>query len=402
MVARRIAFSRDEDYKRRARPERMRPTDSCSSLSCTLTEGNLQTMKSLSFYQVCSMISCNFEVMTEQELPEIEDGDLYEHYRITVDKGQSLIRIDKFLMDRIENATRNKIQNAIKAEAVKVNSEAIKSSYKVKPDDVITISLPNPPREDVVVPENIPLNIVYEDDDLLVVNKAAGMVVHPAYNNWTGTLVNALAYHFENLPTSQNGRGRPGLVHRIDKDTSGLLVIAKTDLAMAHLAKQFYEHSIERTYLALVWGAPPETGTIVGHIGRSLKDRKVMTVFPEGEFGKPAITHYKVLKDLLYVSLLQCNLETGRTHQIRAHMRYLGHPLFNDATYGGDKILKGTTFTKYKQFVDNCFNIIPRQALHALSLGFIHPTTKKRMDFTSELPEDFLKVLEKWEKYIEH
>lgn len=340
------------------------------------------------------------EEIENSELPE--DDELYEHYRIAVDKGQSLIRIDKFLMDRIPNATRNKIQNAIKVESVLVNDKAVKPNYKVRPLDIITISLPEPPREDVVVAENIPLNIIYEDEDLLVVNKVAGMVVHPAYQNWTGTLVNALAYHFENLPTSQNGTGRPGLVHRIDKDTSGLLVIAKSELAMSHLAKQFYDHSIERTYLALVWGSPPPQGTITGHIGRSLKDRKVMTVFPEGEFGKHAVTHYKVLKTLGYVSLLQCNLETGRTHQIRAHMKYLGHSLFNDATYGGDKILKGTTFSKYRQFVDNCFKILPRQALHAKSLGFIHPKTKEKMFFESELPEDFVKLIEKWEKYSEY
>jgi 23S rRNA pseudouridine1911/1915/1917 synthase len=331
-----------------------------------------------------------------------DDEELFEHYRITVDKGQSLIRIDKFLMDRIPNATRNKIQNAIKAEAVLVNDAAVKPNYKVRPLDLIVISLPEPPRDDVVVPENIPLNIPFEDDQLLVVNKEAGMVVHPAYQNWQGTLVNALAYHFQNLPTSQNGTGRPGLVHRIDKDTSGLLVIAKTEIAMAYLAKQFYDHSIERTYVALVWGSPPEQGTITGHIGRSLKDRKVMAVFPDGEFGKPAITHYKVLKTLGYVTLLQCNLETGRTHQIRAHMKYIGHPLFNDATYGGDKILKGTTFSKYRQFVDNCFKILPRQALHAKSLGFKHPVSKDPLFFDSELPEDFVKLIEKWEKYSEY
>ena len=331
-----------------------------------------------------------------------EDDELFEHYRIKVDKGQSPIRIDKFLMDRIPNATRNKIQNAIKAEAVLVNDGVVKPNYKVHPLDTIVISLPEPPREDVVVPENIPLNIPFEDNELLIVNKEAGMVVHPAYQNWTGTLVNALAYHFQNLPTSQNGTGRPGLVHRIDKDTSGLLVIAKTEIAMSFLAKQFYDHSIERTYIALVWGTPPAYGTIEGNIGRSLKDRKVMTVFPEGDFGKVAITHYKVLKNLGYVTLIQCNLETGRTHQIRAHLKYLGHPLFNDATYGGNKILKGTTFSKYRQFVDNCFKILPRQALHAKSLGFIHPISKEKLFFESALPEDFVKLIEKWEKYTEY
>lgn len=330
-----------------------------------------------------------------------EDSDLFEHYRIEVDKRQSLIRIDKFLMDRIPNATRNKLQQAIETEAVKVNDKPVKSSYKVRPDDVITISLPEPPRDTEVKPENIPLNIVYEDEDVLVINKPAGMVVHPAYNNWTGTVVNALVYHFQQLPTSQNGEGRPGLVHRLDKDTSGLLVVAKTELAMAHLAKQFYEHTIERTYYALVWGEPKnESGTINAHVGRSLKDRRVTAVFPEGDFGRHAVTHYKVLKYLRYVSLVQCNLETGRTHQIRAHMQYLGHPLFNDATYGGDKILKGTSFSKYRAFVDNCFKIIPRQALHAKSIGFEHPRTKEWLQFDSDLPEDFAAVLEKWEKYV--
>jgi len=343
--------------------------------------------------------------MTEdQEIYDLpEEAELYEHYRIEVDKGQTLIRVDKFLMDRIPNATRNKVQNAIEAETVQINGKAVKSSYKVKPGDVITISLPHPPREDVVIPENIPLNIVYEDDTLLVVNKPAGMVVHPAYQNWEGTLVNALAYHFQNLPTSQNGTGRPGLIHRIDKDTSGLLVIAKTEFAMTHLAKQFFEHSIERTYLALVWGEPkPYEGTIDVNIGRSPKDRKVMAAFPEGDDGKNAITHYKALKPMYYVSLVQCNLETGRTHQIRTHMKHIGHPIFNDVTYGGDRIIKGTTFTKYKQFVENCFKIIPRQALHAKSLGFVHPVTKKFMQFDSELPDDMKQVLEKWEKYSDY
>jgi 23S rRNA pseudouridine1911/1915/1917 synthase len=330
-----------------------------------------------------------------------EDGELYVHHQIEVDKGQALIRIDKFLMDRIANATRSKLQLAIEAEAVKVNNQAVKSSYKVKPLDVITVSLPEPPRDTDVVPENIPLDIVFEDADVLVVNKKPGMVVHPAYNNWSGTLVNALAYHFQNLPTSQNGEGRPGLVHRIDKDTSGLLVIAKTELAMAHLAKQFYEHSIERTYYALVWGEPKEAqGTIDVNVGRSLKDRRVTAAFPEGDFGRTAITHYKVLKPLRYVALVQCNLETGRTHQIRAHMKYLGHPLFNDATYGGDKVLKGTSFSKYRAFVENCFKMLPRQALHAKSLGFVHPRTKEYLQFDSRLPEDFQSVIEKWENYV--
>jgi len=340
------------------------------------------------------------EANNNEEL--IEDSDLYEHYRITVDKGQSSIRIDKFLMDRIPNASRTKIQAGIEIGAVLVNEKPTKPGYKIRPLDLITISLPEPPREDVVVPENIPLNIIYEDEELLVVNKPAGMVVHPAYSNWSGTLVNALAYHLKDLPTHKNGEVRPGLVHRIDKDTSGLLVIAKTEFAMTHLGKQFFDHSIERTYLALVWGEPnPADGTIDEYIGRSNKDRKVMAVHPpESEVGKRAITHYKTLKSMRYVSLVQCNLETGRTHQIRIHMKHKGYPLFNDATYGGDRIIKGTTFTKYKQFVDNCFKLIPRQALHAKSLGFIHPRTNKFLQFDSELPEDMKNVLEKWDKYV--
>ncbi len=336
-----------------------------------------------------------------EDLDLHEDAELYEHYRIVVDKGQAPMRLDKFLMDRIPNATRNKVQQGIEAEMVKVNEKPVKSSYKIKPEDVIVVSLPEPPRDTDVIPENIPLNIVYEDEDLLVINKVAGMVVHPAYQNWTGTLVNALMYHFQNLPTTKHGEGRPGLVHRIDKDTSGLMVIAKTELAMTQLAKQFFKHTIERTYYALVWGEiEPVDGTVNVHLGRSLKDRRVTAAFPDGNIGRHAITHYKTLKRLRYVSLVQCNLETGRTHQIRAHMQYLGHPLFNDSTYGGDKIVKGTTFTKYRQFVDNCFKIIPRQALHAKSLGFEHPRTKEWMQFDSELPEDLVLVLEKWEKYV--
>ncbi|XOV92638.1 MAG: RluA family pseudouridine synthase [Bacteroidota bacterium] len=332
-----------------------------------------------------------------------EEEELFEHHHIIADPKQTLLRIDKFLFDRLPNVTRNKIQVGIKDGFVKVNGNEVKPNYKVHPGDEISVLLTTPPREDVVVPENIPLNIVFEDPHLLVVNKEAGMVVHPAYQNWTGTLVNALAYHFENLPEMKGNAGRPGLVHRIDKDTSGLLVIAKSEAAMNGLAKQFFEHSINRTYHALVWGAPAEEkGTIDVNVGRSLKDRRITAAFPLGDQGKNAITHYEVIKDLRYVSLVKCNLETGRTHQIRAHMKYLGHPLFNDATYGGDKILKGTVFTKYKQFVQNCFKLLPRQALHAKTLGFIHPVTKKKMEFDSELPEDFTALIEKWENYINH
>lgn len=340
--------------------------------------------------------------MTSEEYNQ-EEEELFEHYRIIADPKQTLLRVDKFLMDRLPNVTRNKLQDAIKSGFVLVNGKPVKPNHKIHPNDEVKIALPEPPRDTEVVPEDIPINIVYEDDDLLVVNKEAGMVVHPAYQNWTGTLVNALTFHFQNLPTMPDNDGRPGLVHRIDKDTSGLLVIAKSELAMSGLAKQFFDHSIERTYYALVWGAPsPENGTIDVNLGRSLKDRRITAAFPEGDFGRHAITHYELIKDLRYVSLVKCNLETGRTHQIRAHMKHIGHPIFSDATYGGDKIMKGTQFTKYKQFVDNCFKIIPRQALHAKSLGFVHPKTKEFMQFDSELPEDFQQVMEKWDHYVQH
>jgi 23S rRNA pseudouridine1911/1915/1917 synthase len=339
----------------------------------------------------------------EEETKFSDEEDLFEHFRIAADPGQAPVRIDKFLFDRLANVTRNKIQNGIKEGFVKVNDQVIKQNYKVKPCDDIRISLPNPPRDKNIVPENIPLDIFYEDDHVLVVNKPAGMVVHPAYQNWNGTLVNALVYHFQNLPEMKGNEGRPGLVHRIDKDTSGLLVIAKTEPAMNALAKQFFDHSIERTYWALAWGIPTEIkGTINVMLGRSLKDRRITAAFPDGDYGQRAVTHYELLEDLRYVSLIKCNLETGRTHQIRAHMKYLGHPLFNDSTYGGDQILKGTVFSKYKAFVENCFKVMPRQALHAKSLGFIHPTTKERMFFESDLPEDFRKVIERWQNYVRH
>lgn len=340
-------------------------------------------------------------------MSEVEEGsqeeELFESQHIVADPKQAILRVDKFLMDRLPNATRNKIQQGIKDGFVKVNGQQVKPNYKIHPGDSVQVYLQEPPRDEEVVPEDIPLNIVYEDDHLLVVNKETGMVVHPAYQNWSGTLVNALAFHFQNLPEMKGNDGRPGLVHRIDKDTSGLLVIAKTEQAMTGLAKQFFDHSIERTYYALVWGElDPQDGTINVNVGRSLKDRRVTMAFPDGDFGKHAITHYKTLKNLRYVSLIQCNLETGRTHQIRAHMRYLGHPLFNDATYGGDQVLKGTVFTKYKQFVQNCFKVIPRQALHAKSLGFEHPITKEYIQFDSDLPADFQAVLDKWEGYVTH
>ncbi|MFY0607537.1 MAG: RluA family pseudouridine synthase [Cyclobacteriaceae bacterium] len=340
--------------------------------------------------------------MSEEQEEPLEE-ELFEHFHIVVDPKQTLLRIDKFLMDRIPNATRNKVQVGIKDGFVKVNDQLVKPNYKVRPGDSIHIYLTEPPRDEEVVPEDIPLNIVFEDKDLLIVNKEAGMVVHPAYQNWSGTLVNGLAYHFKNLPEMEGNEGRPGLVHRIDKDTSGLLVIAKSEQAMSGLAKQFFDHSIERTYYALVWGDVEEDeGTINVNVGRSLKDRRITAAFPEGDFGKRAVTHFKVLKRLRYVTLVKCNLETGRTHQIRAHMKYIGHPLFNDATYGGDQVLKGTVFTKYKQFVNNCFKAMPRQALHAKTLGFIHPVTKETVQFDSDLPEDFESVLEKWENYVTH
>jgi 23S rRNA pseudouridine1911/1915/1917 synthase len=331
------------------------------------------------------------------DIEEIEE-ELFEHFRFDVPKGQLLLRIDKFLMNLIPNATRNKIQNAASAGDIYVNDIPVKSNYRVKPLDVVRIMLSHPPFENRVDPENIPLNIVYEDGTLLLINKPADFVVHPGHGNYTGTLVNALAYHFENLP--MNSSERPGLVHRIDKDTTGLLVIAKTEAAMTHLAKQFEAKTTEREYIAIVWGTVKEDeGTIEGNIARHVKDRMQMAVFEDPTIGKPAVTHYKVLERFGYVTLVSCILETGRTHQIRVHMKHLGHPLFNDARYGGDLILKGTTFTKYKQFIDNCFKILPRQALHAKTLGFIHPTTGEMMRFNTELPQDMQDCIEKWRNY---
>ncbi|HIS33592.1 MAG TPA: RluA family pseudouridine synthase [Candidatus Avirikenella pullistercoris] len=337
---------------------------------------------------------------TEEEVASEEEDELYEHYSVIADKGQALLRIDKFLTNRMENTSRNRIQTAADAGNILVNGVPVKSNYKVKPLDKISIVLPYPVRKVEILPEDIPLDIVYEDDDIIIVNKKAGMVVHPGHGNYTGTLVNALTWHLKDLPLFQNGDMRAGLVHRIDKNTSGILVIAKNERAHAELAKQFYDHTIDRTYVALVWGNMPEDeGTITGHIARSTKDRLKMAVYPEGNIGKHAVTHYKVLKRLGYVNLIECKLETGRTHQIRVHMEYIGHPLFNDERYGGDQILKGTTFTKYKQFVANCFALMPRHALHAKSLGFVHPRTKERVFFDSELPEDMAIVIEKWERY---
>ena len=325
---------------------------------------------------------------------------LYEHHNFNVDKQQSLLRIDKFLIDKIPGTSRSKIQDGIQNGYVKVNKSIIKQNYKVKPLDKISVSLPAPPRNEDITPEKININITYEDDDLLLVNKKAGMVVHPSYNNWTGTLVNGLVYYFNNLPIMPNNDGRPGLVHRIDKDTSGLLVIAKNEKSMTSLAKQFFNHSIERKYIALVWGEPKKKeGTIDVNLGRSIKDRRVVCAYTENNKGKKAITHYKVIESFYYVSVVECQLETGRTHQIRAHMKHIGHPIFNDKVYGGNKILKGTVFSKYKKFIENCFNIIPRQALHAKSLGFIHPESKKKINFESSLPKDLSTVIAKWKKY---
>lgn len=332
----------------------------------------------------------------EQE-PE-ENEELFEHFRFEAGKGQAPLRVDKFLMNLVENATRNKIQKAADAGNIYVNDVPVKSNHKVKANDIVRMLLEHPPYEYLLTPENIPLNIVYEDDQLLVLNKEPGMVVHPGHGNYSGTLVNALAYHFENLP--MNSSERPGLVHRIDKDTSGLLVVAKTEVAMTHLTKQFADKTSEREYVAIVWGnVEEEEGTIEGNIDRHPKDRMQMSVYPDGEQGRHAVTHYKVLERLGYVTVVSCQLETGRTHQIRVHMKHIGHTLFNDARYGGDVILKGTTFTKYKQFIDNCFKILPRQALHAKTLGFEHPTTKEFMRFDSELPQDMVECIEKWRTY---
>jgi 23S rRNA pseudouridine1911/1915/1917 synthase len=337
-------------------------------------------------------------MMTEKK-PEIElDDDLFEHFRFDIPKGQEFLRIDKYLMHMLPNSTRNKIQNAATNGNIYVNDVPVKSNYKVKPLDVVRILLSHPPFENRVDPENIPLNIVYEDDTLLLVNKEPGMVVHPGHGNYTGTLVHALAYHFENLP--MNSSERPGLVHRIDKDTSGLLVIAKTEASMTHLAKQFEAKTSEREYIALVWGNVKEDqGTIEGNVARHVKDRMQMAVFADSEIGKPAVTHYKVVERFGYVTLISCRLETGRTHQIRVHLKHIGHTLFNDERYGGHLILKGTTFTKYKQFIDNCFKALPRQALHAKTLGFVHPTTGEMVRFDTELPQDMQDVIEKWRNY---
>ncbi len=350
---------------------------------------------------------------TEKEIEIYEDDDyiendnsssqmLYEHHRFVSDSGQGLTRIDKFLHDRILNSSRTKIQLAADAGNILVNGLPVKANYRVKPRDIITVVMAYPPRVVEIIPQDIPLNIAYEDPDVLVVNKPAGMVVHPGHGNYDNTLLNALAYYFRENKDFNIDDPRLGLVHRIDKNTSGLLLIAKNEKAKIALAKQFFDKTTERLYKALVWGnVENNKGTITGHIGRSLKDRMQMDVFPKGDFGKHAVTHYTVLERFNYVTLVECRLETGRTHQIRAHMKYIGHPLFNDERYGGNIILKGTTFNKYKQFVQNCFETCPRHVLHAQNLGFIHPTTNEKMLFESKLPEDIEALLGKWRNYTQ-
>lgn len=340
--------------------------------------------------------------MTEQieELQNQNDAELYEHHRILVDKGQAMLRLDKYLQMRLEGISRTKIQAAAKAGCIMVNDKVQKSNYKVKPCDVISVLLPEPPHDFEVLPEDVPFKIVYEDDDVLVIDKAPGMVVHPGYGNFNGTLLNGLLYYFQGKQGKDGFPIVPYLVHRIDKDTSGLLLVAKNEESQAVLAKQFFEHTIERKYNALVWGGFDEIqGTVIGNLERSPQDRRIMHVTDDPDRGKYAVTHWHVLERFSYVTLVECVLETGRTHQIRAHMQHLGHPLFNDAAYGGDKILKGTTFSKYKQFVDNCFSLLPRQALHALILGFEHPTTGQHLHFESPIPADMAAALEKWRSY---
>ncbi|HEV8283738.1 MAG TPA: RluA family pseudouridine synthase [Chitinophagaceae bacterium] len=339
-------------------------------------------------------------IYNEEQIQESND-ELYERFNLTVDKGQEPLRIDKFLTNRIERATRNKLQQAINAGLVLVNGKEVRPNYKVKANDEIVLYSDLNPEETEVAPENIPLKIVYEDKDLMVIDKPAGMVVHPGSGNYSGTLLNGIAYYLQKQGITEEVLPRFGLVHRIDKNTSGLLMIAKTDRAMSQLAKQFYDHTIKRQYLALVWGdLKKDEGTIIAHVGRHQRYRKLFEAYPDGEHGKEAITHYKVVERFGYVTLVECVLETGRTHQIRVHMKYIGHPLFNDDFYGGDKIVKGTVFSKYKQFVENCFAICPRHALHARTLGFIHPVTSKEMFFEAELPSDIKELIEKWRKYV--
>lgn len=336
--------------------------------------------------------------MDDEELLVDDARELYEHFRFVADKGQALLRVDKFLTERLQNSSRNRVQQAADAGCILVNGRPVKSNYRVKPLDVVTVVMDRPRYENEVLPEPIPLDIVYEDDTVLVVNKPAGLVVHPGHGNYNGTLVNGLAYHFKDNPDYDVNDPRMGLVHRIDKDTSGLLVVAKTPDAKTNLGKQFFNKTTKREYLALVWGCPlPSPGTIVGNIDRDPRDRLRMAVFdPDSGIGKHAVTHYEVLEPLGPVSLVKCVLETGRTHQIRAHMKHIGHPLFADARYGGDQILRGVNSGAYRKFVANCFEVCPRQALHARTLGFVHPVTRREMFFTSELPGDFKELLDRW------
>jgi len=337
----------------------------------------------------------------EPELTEDSEDEFYEHFRFVADKGQSLLRVDKFLVDRIESASRNRIQLAADAGFIRANDQPVKSNYKVKPCDVITVVMDRPRRELEIIPEDIPLQVVYEDNDVLVVDKPPGLVVHPGYGNYTGTLVNAIAWRLKDQPDFESKDPRLGLVHRIDKDTSGLLVVAKNPDAKTHLGIQFFNKTTQRKYVALVWGiVKNDEGRIEGNIGRDPKDKMRMIVFPDGESGKSAVTHYRVLERLGYVSLIECRLETGRTHQIRVHTKYIGHTLFNDERYGGNEILKGNHTAKYNQFIRNCFEVCPRQALHAQTLGFIHPKTGKEMFFESPIPEDINQLIEKWRHYV--
>ncbi len=333
----------------------------------------------------------------------IKDGEKHELYKFIADPGQSPLRIDKFLTDRIENISRTKIQAAAEQGYLFVNDKIVKSNYKVKPGDVVVLTTFYKPENFELIPEEIPLDIIYEDDSILLINKPIGLVVHPAYGNERGTLVNGLLYYLKGLPLFNSENLRAGLVHRLDKNTSGIMVIAKTEDALTNLSKQFFNRIPNKIYKALVWGVPKEEeGTVIGHIGRSLNDRKIMRVFPEGDYGKHAVTHYKVVKDFGYVSLLDCKLETGRTHQIRVHLKYKGHPIFGDPEYGGNQILRGTRYTKYKQFINNCFELMPYQALHAETLEFNHPKTGEKVSFKAELPENYKKLIEKWEQYIEN
>lgn len=339
--------------------------------------------------------------LSEDELVEDQNSELFEHYRFVADKGQGMIRVDKYLAMHIVGVSRNRIQQAAEADCILVNNIPVKSNYRIKPLDVISVVMNRPPRELEIIPEDIPLDVVYEDEDLMVINKPPGLVVHPGFGNYQGTMVNAIAYRLKDTPEYDSKDPRLGIVHRIDKDTSGLILVAKNAYAKTHLSAQFFNKTTKRQYIALVWGnISDDEGRIEANIGRSLKNRMLMTVFPEGDYGKHAVTHYKVLERLGYVTLIQCRLETGRTHQIRVHMKHIGYTLFNDERYGGNEILKGTNFAKYKQFVQNCFNICPRQALHAQTLGFVHPRTGQELMFEAPLPDDMSQLVEKWRGYI--